>query len=184
MLSLSSRASSGRSRHLKHPESAMPPPERKATVVRLARRSDTESLARRVAGQLNGGELLLLSGDLGAGKTTFVRYLAGALGINPSWVSSPSFTLVQQYPAGERGVGITHVDLYRLAPGEDLEPLGLEDALGSQDLVVVEWPEAARKFLEESGRPIVSISFSYDRKSGREARVTGPCTVAGSVRGK
>ena len=56
---------------------------------------DTRALARRLARRIAGGEIVLLSGDLGTGKTTFVRCLAEALGIDPDWVSSPSFTLVQ-----------------------------------------------------------------------------------------
>jgi tRNA threonylcarbamoyladenosine biosynthesis protein TsaE len=109
----------------------------------------TAAFARKVGRELTGREILFLSGDLGAGKTTFVRYLAKALGIDPTWVSSPSFTLVQRYPAGAKGFGILHVDLYRLGAPGDLEALGLDEAWGSPDLVVVEWPG----LLEEAGLP-------------------------------
>lgn len=132
----------------------------------------TAALARKMAPSLTGREVILLSGDLGAGKTTFVRYLAEALGLDPAWVSSPSFTLLQRYPAGERGIALSHVDLYRIARAGDLESLGLEDLLASEDLVIVEWPEAARGLWETSGRPIVEVHFHRDVAGKREARLT------------
>lgn len=128
-------------------------------------------MAARTAKSLLGGELLLLSGDLGAGKTTFVRYLAQSLGMDPAWVSSPSFTLVQRYPAGTCGVAVTHVDLYRIAGPADLEGLGLDDLLASDDLVVVEWPQAAKTLWANSGRRIIGIEFRRDAKGSREAIV-------------
>ncbi len=131
----------------------------------------TKFLARRLAKTLAGRELLLLSGGLGSGKTTFVRCLAESLGIGPSWVSSPSFTLVQRYPAGARGFGIAHVDLYRLPPGSDLEPLGLEELLAGDDLIVVEWPEAGEEIWQTCGRPIVQIRFEVTGLSARRAVV-------------
>jgi tRNA threonylcarbamoyladenosine biosynthesis protein TsaE len=133
----------------------------------------TAALARKIARSLRGRDLLLLSGELGAGKTTLVRYLAGALGIEPGWVSSPSFTLVQRYPAGEAGVGITHVDLYRLKGGSDLEGLGLEEILAGDDLVVVEWPELGGALWAESGRPVWRVDLR-DGPRGREADVREP----------
>ena len=139
--------------------------------VRLTSLHATRALAARTAKSLLGGELLLLSGDLGAGKTTFVRYLARALGVDPTWVSSPSFTLVQRYPAGARGVAVTHVDLYRIAGPADLEGLGLDDLLASDDLVVVEWPQAAKTLWANSGRRIIRIEFRRDAEGQREAVV-------------
>ena len=132
----------------------------------------TAALARKMARSLTGREIILLSGELGAGKTTFVRYLAQALGLDPGWVSSPSFTLLQRYPAGERGIAVSHVDLYRIARAGDLESLGLDDLLASEDLIVVEWPEAAQGLWELSGRPIVKVHFHRDAKGNREAQVT------------
>ena len=119
----------------------------------------TGAFARKVASGLTGREVLLLSGDLGAGKTTFVRYLAKALGMDPTWVSSPSYTLVQRYPAGARGFGTLHADLYRLGAPEDLEALGIEEEWGSPDLVVVEWPELLEKAGLPAGRPIHRLAF-------------------------
>ncbi len=143
----------------------------------------TAALARKMARSLTGRELILLSGDLGAGKTTFVRYLAKALGLDPGWVSSPSFTLLQRYPAGKRGIAVSHVDLYRIARAEDLESLGLEDLLASEDLVVVEWPEAAQDLWETSGRPIVKVHFHRDAAGKREAQVApDSCLQNGSAR--
>ncbi len=132
----------------------------------------TRRLAKAIAARLSGNELILLSGELGAGKTTFTRFLAEALGIDPSWVSSPSFTLVQRYPQGARGVAMTHVDLYRLPEGSELEPLGLEEVISSQDLVVVEWPAAGEPLWAASKRPLVRIIFK-GAASGREAVVEG-----------
>jgi len=129
----------------------------------------TARLAREVAATLTGRELLLLEGDLGAGKTTFVRALAEALGIDPAWVSSPSFTLVQRYPAGERGVALSHVDLYRLPPGADLEPLGLEELLAGDDLVAVEWPAGGGSLWEACERPVLRIRLEVTGASSRKA---------------
>jgi tRNA threonylcarbamoyladenosine biosynthesis protein TsaE len=139
------------------------------SAVPLTSLHATRALAARTAKSLSGRELVLLCGDLGAGKTTFVRYLAQALGIDPAWVSSPSFTLIQRYPAGTRGVAVTHVDLYRIAGPADLEALGLDDLLASDDLVVVEWPHAAEALWEDSGRRIIRIEFGRDAVGRREA---------------
>lgn len=140
-------------------------------AVPLASLNATRALATRIGKSLSDGDLLLLSGDLGAGKTTFVRYLAQSLGMDPAWVSSPSFTLVQRYPAGTRGLAMNHVDLYRVSGPSDLESLGLEDLLASSDLVVVEWPRTAEALWADSGRRILRIEFRRDAKGHREAVV-------------
>ena len=140
----------------------------------LRDRRATRALAAQLARRLTGAELLLLSGDLGSGKTTFVRYLAQALGFDPAWVSSPSFTLLQRYPPGPGGFGITHVDLYRLAPGDDVEPLGLEEALAGPDLVVVEWPEAGAALWADTDRPTWTVRFAVDESAQRLAWVREP----------
>ena len=100
--------------------------------------AETQEAARQLASTLRPGSVLLLSGDLGAGKTTFVRGLAAGLGIPPADVSSPTFTLVHEY----RGPGLTlyHADLYRLASAS-LEELGLEEPAVRNAVLVIEWPE-------------------------------------------
>lgn len=139
--------------------------------VPLPRLQSTKALAARVCRGLRGRELLLLSGDLGAGKTTFTRYLAEALGIDPAWVSSPSFTLVQRYPPGSKGLALTHVDLYRIERPADAESLGLEEILAEGGVVVVEWPRAADDLWAASGRPIIRIEFGRDAAGLRAALV-------------
>lgn len=132
---------------------------------------ETKTLAQALALRLTGRELLLLEGDLGAGKTTFVAALAEVLGIESGWVSSPSFTLVQRYPAGSRGFGIVHLDLYRLPDAPSLEPLGLDDLLTGPDLIVVEWPKAGDALWPDCDRPIVRIRFIHAGETAREVEV-------------
>lgn len=99
---------------------------------------DTERVARDLAASLVPGDVLLLSGTLGAGKTTFVRGLAEGLGIDPAEVSSPTFTLVHEYRGGR--VVLYHADLYRLGAAA-AEELGLEE-LGAKDgVLAIEWPD-------------------------------------------
>ena len=99
---------------------------------------DTQKVARDLAATLNAGDVLLLSGDLGAGKTTFVRGLAEGLGIDPGEVSSPTFTLVHEYRGGR--LTLYHADLYRLE-NTATDDLGLEE-IGVQDgVLAIEWPD-------------------------------------------
>lgn len=97
----------------------------------------TRELARELAGRLQRGDLVLLSGELGAGKTEFVKGLAEGLGCTAT-VTSPTFTLVREYPGREL---LLHLDLYRLGAA-DAEELGL-DELRLRGIVAVEWPERA-----------------------------------------
>ncbi len=107
-------------------------------IHRSPSEADTEAVARELVGHLEADAVVLLSGDLGAGKTTFVRGLAAGLGVPPEEVSSPTFTLIQEYRGGR--LPLYHVDLYRLAPPE-VDDLGLDDLVHEGGIVVVEWPE-------------------------------------------
>ncbi len=99
--------------------------------------TETEAIGASLAARLQAGARVLLYGDLGAGKTAFVRGLAIGLGIDADEVSSPTFTLVQEYRGGR--LPLFHVDLYRLAPGE-VDDLGL-DALAAGGVLAIEWAE-------------------------------------------
>ena len=99
---------------------------------------DTRAIAARLAATLAPGAVLLLSGDLGAGKTAFVRGLAEGLGIDPGEVTSPTFTLVHEYRGGR--LPLIHVDLYRLESA-DLDEIGLDSDLALTGVVAVEWSE-------------------------------------------
>jgi len=100
---------------------------------------ETEAVGEELAAHLGVGDLLLLAGGLGAGKTTFVRGLARGLGVKAS-VQSPSFQLVRIYPGR---IQLAHVDLYRLESGADLGDLDLEDLL-EEGVVAVEWGDRLR----------------------------------------
>jgi tRNA threonylcarbamoyladenosine biosynthesis protein TsaE len=100
--------------------------------------SETAGAARELAPTLPAGAVVLLMGDLGAGKTAFVRGLAEGLGLEPADVSSPTFTLIQEYRGGR--VPLLHVDLYRLNDPREIDDLGL-DELGSEAVVAIEWAD-------------------------------------------
>jgi tRNA threonylcarbamoyladenosine biosynthesis protein TsaE len=99
---------------------------------------DTRAIAVTLAGELSAGSVLLLSGDLGAGKTAFVRGLAEGLGISSDEVTSPTFTLVHEYRGGR--LPLIHVDLYRLDRA-DLDEIGLDEDLSAKGVVAIEWAE-------------------------------------------
>jgi tRNA threonylcarbamoyladenosine biosynthesis protein TsaE len=103
-----------------------------------ASEEETQAVARELSATLRAGDVLLVSGDLGAGKTTFVRGLAEGLGINPREVSSPTFTIVHEY----RGNGLTlyHADLYRLERAAT-DDLGLEEIGVKDGVLAIEWPD-------------------------------------------
>jgi tRNA threonylcarbamoyladenosine biosynthesis protein TsaE len=100
--------------------------------------AETEGLAERLAASLRGGEVVLLSGELGSGKTAFVRGLARGLGVDPEEVASPTFVLLTSYPGRLR---LHHADLYRLAGNGDDRELGLEELPGPAGVLAIEWAE-------------------------------------------
>jgi tRNA threonylcarbamoyladenosine biosynthesis protein TsaE len=124
--------------------------------------AETAQVAAALASRLSPGSVLLLSGDLGAGKTAFVRGLAQGLGVLPDEVTSPTFTLVHEYLGGR--LPLQHVDLYRLDQAE-LETLGLDERLAEAGVVAVEWPERLRR------RPPGAIDVEIDDLGGDRRRV-------------
>jgi tRNA threonylcarbamoyladenosine biosynthesis protein TsaE len=99
--------------------------------------AETFDLAKRLAATLSPGSTILLYGDLGAGKTVFVRGLAAGLGIDASDVTSPTFVLLQEYHGP---LHLFHADLYRLDHPEAIDDLGLEE-LGAGGIVAIEWAD-------------------------------------------
>lgn len=109
--------------------------------------ADTEAVAAQLATTLRGGECIALHGDLGAGKTQFVRGLARALGANPRAVSSPTFVLLNVYPGGR--LTVYHLDAYRVTGPDDFEAIGFTELLDQSGVVVVEWPTRVLSLLPE-----------------------------------
>jgi len=123
---------------------------------------ETEAVGETLGRAASGGELIGLVGELGAGKTCFVRGLARGLGIDPERVHSPSFTIATEYPGGR--LPLVHVDLYRLeAPTDDGF---LRDVLYGPGVVAVEWFDR----LADDAGDVVRITLTY-RGDGRMIRV-------------
>jgi tRNA threonylcarbamoyladenosine biosynthesis protein TsaE len=108
------------------------------TTITTYSETETTDVGRKLASTLEPGTVVLLIGDLGAGKTALVRGLAEGLGIAPEEVSSPTFTLMQEYRGGR--VPLIHVDLYRLNDPREIDDLGLEE-LGLDSVLAIEWAE-------------------------------------------
>jgi tRNA threonylcarbamoyladenosine biosynthesis protein TsaE len=138
--------------------------------VRLSDEAATRRLAERLARLARPGDVIALSGDLGAGKTTFARAFINALDRptgptdgTPEEVPSPTFTLVQVYDRAPAQVW--HFDLYRLQNPEEVIELGLEEALG-EGILLIEWPERLGGYLPAAR---LDVHLAFDSRGGRQA---------------
>jgi tRNA threonylcarbamoyl adenosine modification protein YjeE len=136
---------------------------------------DTARLASCLARVLEAGDVLALTGDLGAGKTTLTRHLARSLGVPESIpVTSPTFTLQNLYEGAR--LSICHVDLYRLSDGSELSGLGAEEWLDDEALLIVEWADKAP---EAVGADYLEVRIQVAPDGGRNFRFrpTGPAAT-------
>ena len=117
----------------------------------------TEAIGADVAAKLRPGDVVLVSGELGAGKTTFVRGACRALGVT-GVVNSPTFTIGQRYSAP---VPVSHLDLYRIADFADEEPELLADYLGGDRIAFVEWPRDEAAAISPHGRVVARVRLEH-----------------------
>ena len=128
---------------------------------------ETIERGREIGAQLKPPVLLLLTGDLGAGKTTLTKGIVSGLdAAEIDEVTSPTFTLVHKY---ERRTRVYHVDLYRIGNVRDLETLGLEDVFSEQAVVIVEWPD---RLTLRTDWPVVRIQLEHVSEDTRRIRIT------------
>jgi tRNA threonylcarbamoyladenosine biosynthesis protein TsaE len=126
---------------------------------------ETKKFAQHLVQELKGGEVILLRGDLGSGKTTFVRFVAELLNIDVK-VKSPSFSVMNEYPVQHRTITrILHLDLYRFNDAEHLQALALEDELRLDTVIFIEWPDAVDALPIEATK---TIEFTFIDESTRE----------------
>ena len=121
----------------------------------------TEALGAALARRLAPGDVVAFYGDLGAGKTAFVRGMARGLGIRES-VTSPTYTVVNEYISGK--LPLFHFDLYRLSGPDDLFDIGWEDYLERGGICAVEWSERAQSLLSDALRVTIRMGDSPERR--------------------
>ena len=138
------------------------------TALRLEDEAATAALGSRIAAALRPGDAVLISGELGTGKTTLVRAILRRLGVE-GHVPSPTFTLMQAYETP--ALFISHFDLYRLKSEKEMRELGLEDALDA-GAALIEWPERGvpERFKEDA----LNIALIATGEKSREAQIAGP----------
>jgi tRNA threonylcarbamoyladenosine biosynthesis protein TsaE len=120
----------------------------------------TEILGARLARELSPGDVVLVEGELGAGKTTFVRGAARELGVRAP-VTSPTFTIGQRYPAGGGDGSVSHLDLYRLGSLAAEDPDLLADYLGDDTIAFVEWPQVGEEEVRELARVAARVTLEH-----------------------
>lgn len=127
---------------------------------------ETTELGRRLAADLKPGSIVLLRGDLGAGKTTMVKGIAeGFQAAKAEDVTSPTFTLIHEY----RGAAVTlfHIDLYRIDTQRELDTLALDDLMSSNSILLIEWGEKFQRFVQER-----DVEIAIEPKGGEERVIT------------
>lgn len=142
-------------------------------IVRIRAESrsseETERLGAELAAELQPGEVVLVTGELGSGKTTFVRGACRALGVRVP-VTSPTFTVGQRYPASGPVASVSHLDLYRIESLDDEDPDILADYLGPETIAFVEWPEVAEPELGELATATRRVELEH---GGGDLRLVG-----------
>lgn len=136
--------------------------------MQLSTLDDTKDLARQLVALLPEHALLVLSGKLGAGKTTLTQAIADSLG-SDAIVSSPTYTLIHEYPILE-GL-LVHIDAYRLDSSERLLELGLDDYIERARLVIVEWGEGLLDFYPDAWFLKIDVQYSDDEDTVRTAKL-------------
>jgi tRNA threonylcarbamoyladenosine biosynthesis protein TsaE len=128
--------------------------------------SETKKIGRKLGKKLKRGDVICLYGELGSGKTTFVKGIASALGIDERDITSASFTIIAEY---DSDIPFYHIDLYRIGTDE-VSGLGLHEYLGSEGISVIEWAERAEKEIPESS---IKINLHYTDENSREIVIKG-----------
>lgn len=129
---------------------------------------ETKKYAKLFYKTLVGGEIILLNGDLGAGKTTFTKYLAECMGVK-SQVTSPTFTLIQEYTG--KSMNLIHCDMYRVEDESEVIEMGLEDMLydiPQNKVAIIEWPENIANIL----RPLKTITITIEKGENDSRYIT------------
>ena len=145
-------------------------------IAETADTAATERIGAQLALTLAPGDVVLLSGDLGAGKTTLVRGAARALGVSTP-VTSPTFAIAHRYPASGPGPGrpglvaVSHLDLYRLGDLGAEDPDLLADYIGADTISFVEWPGAVEPTIAEFGRVRYRVRLEHLGEDRRRVQV-------------
>lgn len=124
-------------------------------TLRTGSAAETEAAGEKIAADLGPGDVVVISGEMGAGKTTLIRGACRALGVKGP-VTSPTFTLGQRYTGR---VPVSHLDLYRLSNLDDEDPALLDDYLDAASVAFIEWPAAADP--ELAGRSLVEVRITH-----------------------
>jgi tRNA threonylcarbamoyladenosine biosynthesis protein TsaE len=134
--------------------------------MRTSTAAETEALGAQLAERLEPGDVVVVSGEVGAGKTTLIRGACRALGIKGP-ITSPTFTIGHRYEDGR--LPVSHLDLYRLADLEEEDPALLEDYLGPDGIAFIEWPGIAASQLDS--RQTVEVRLGHSGGDGRAVAI-------------
>jgi tRNA threonylcarbamoyladenosine biosynthesis protein TsaE len=141
-------------------------------TIKTSTEQETIKFGIDFAKKLQGGDVILLQGDLGAGKTTLVKGMAQGLEIDNE-ITSPTFTLMNIYEIGSKKLKnkkLVHIDTYRLEDENDLIQIGVQDYLGDNDTIcVIEWPEKIKDLLKN--KKIISVDIKHLDENKREINI-------------
>jgi len=144
-----------------------PEPSVSSALLESRSEAETEAIAARMARDFRGGEVIFLQGDLGAGKTAFVRGLARGLGASDDVVASPTFVIQTTYPCAS-GRHLHHADLYRLASELGAEDVGLFDLPGVSDVLAIEWAERMKTY---PWRRVTRVEITHGAEDDNHRRI-------------
>ena len=136
------------------------PTATKNDIIDLSSENKTEELAKKILKQIKPGDIIFLKGEMGVGKTTFIRYLVNTIqkenNLKQTEITSPTFNLLNEYQINK--IKIDHYDLFRLKSVEDLKNLGLfEDSLNT--ITLIEWPE----IIKDYPKNLIEFNFKYEK---------------------
>jgi tRNA threonylcarbamoyladenosine biosynthesis protein TsaE len=141
---------------------------RHKVIIQTKSASDTIRIGKNIGTRLLRGDVVALAGELGAGKTQFIKGLAAGVGIgNPTYISSPSFTLINEYPGK---IPFYHIDLFRLERETEAEELGLEDYFQGEGITAIEWADKIPSLLPKE---MLFIHIAYTGKNTRSIEMIG-----------